>query len=252
MFNTLIKKEIRESIFENKGLWLTSASAVILSVLCFIVCNIKEGAVLSQADILQYAIKAAFLVMLLVVCVLASSSFVSEREENTLESLLLTPVTNRRLALAKYLAVNLVGLVLLLVSVPYIVAIASGSGATAQAILLLLLCGILLMTAFSALSTAMSIRMRNSKSSVLISVLIIAALTLPSLAQGLLKLSAVGRFILKIDPVVACFNLMSKVITDKMSIASQLGYFIPLICFTALAVVIMLAVSKSISLKGEK
>jgi ABC-2 type transport system permease protein len=86
MNSHIIKKELRESLYESKGLWMIVASTCILSGLCLITVFSKEGSVLAQSDILQYAIKAAMFVTLIVSMVLGATCFVAEREENTLES----------------------------------------------------------------------------------------------------------------------------------------------------------------------
>ena len=51
----IIRKEFKESLFDSRGLWMIVASAIVLSGLCFLVTNIKEGSVLAQNDILQKA-----------------------------------------------------------------------------------------------------------------------------------------------------------------------------------------------------
>lgn len=90
MNKTIIKKEFHESLFDCKGLWLIVACACVLSGLCVLVISIKEGSVLAQNDVLQYAMKAAMFLTVTISMVLGSACFATEREENTMESLLLT------------------------------------------------------------------------------------------------------------------------------------------------------------------
>lgn len=248
----IIKKEIKESLFDSKGLWMIVAAACILSALCFLVVNMKEGSVLAQNDILQYAIKASLFLTLTVSMVLGSSSFVGEREENTMESLLLTPVSKLNLSAAKYLGVLSIGVLLLIVSVPYLVAIGAGSGLTAQAIALHLSGGLLLLTAFVAIALILSILMDSSKAAILVSTLILIVLAFPALVQSLFKLSAFGQFILRADPVACCFNLLAKVLTDKTPLWSLGGSIFPLVLFSAVCVSVLILTSSRIALKGEK
>lgn len=252
MSKFIIKKEFKESLYENKGIWMMVAAAFILSALCFLVMNIKEGSVLAQNDILQYAIKAVLLITLTISTVLGASAFASEREENTLESLLLTPISKLNLTLAKFLGVLVVGIILCLVSIPYLIAIGLGSGLVLQAILVTLFCGILLLLAFTGISIGLSVLMGNSKASILTSVLIVLILTFPAFIQGLFKMSPVGTFFLKYDPMASCFNMMKSMLSDKLSFFSQMQYILPILLFAVIGVAFMIFTSRWVALKGEK
>lgn len=149
---------------------LIVAASWILTALCFIVVNIKEGSVLAQTDILQYVMKAIIFLTLMISMVLGASGFASEREQNTLESLLLTPVPVKTLAGAKYLGILLIGIALYLVSMPYLFVIEIGSGATVNAIIITALTGVLLELAFVAISLVLSIIMQSTKGAILMAV----------------------------------------------------------------------------------
>lgn len=252
MNSHIIKKELRESLYESKGLWMIVASTCILSGLCLITVFSKEGSVLAQSDILQYAIKAAMFVTLIVSMVLGATCFVAEREENTLESLLLTPISKRSLAMAKYIGVLIIGAAIFIVSVPYLIAIGAGSGLTASALLITFVAGDILLLAFTAISVVLSILMESSKASLLTSMLILLILTFPAFVQSIFKLSPIGVLFLKIDPVACCFNMMSVMLIDKATILSMTGYMIPLLVFAGLAIALLVRTSKKVALKGEK
>lgn len=248
----IIRKEFRESLYESKGLWMIVAAACILTGLCFLITNMKEGSVLAQSDILQYAIKAVMFLTLTVSMVLGSSSFVAEREENTMESLLLTPVSKLSLAMTKYIGVLIIGFLLYIVSIPYLIAIGAGSGMIPSAIFITFFGGLLLLIAFVAVSLLFSIVMKSSKASILAAILVMIVLTFPAMIQGIFKLSPVGTFILKIDPVACCFNMMSKMLTDRAAFLTLGGYILPLVIFAVLCLAAMVAASRMIALKGEK
>lgn len=248
----MIKKEFHESLYESKGLWMVVAVSGILTALCILVMSIKEGSVLAQNDILQYAIKAVLFLTLTVSMVLGASSMIAEREENTLESLLLTPISKKNIALAKYMGVILIGAILYVTAVPYLAAIGLGSGIGVQAVFITFFGGFLLLFAFVAISMVLSILMKSSKASVLTSILIMIVLTLPAMIQGIFKLSALGNFILKVDPVACCFNMMEKMLTDKVSFFALGNYILPLLLFVLVSVGALYFASERIALKGEQ
>ena len=251
MNKTIIKKEFRESLYDCKGLWLIVACAAVLSGLCVLVISIKEGSVLAQNDVLQYAMKAAMFLTVTISMVLGSACFASEREENTMESLLLTPVRKRDLVVAKYLGVMLIGVVLYIVCIPYLAAIGYGSGLTGRAIFMTIFGGVLLLASFTAVSVMFSILMKSSRAAILTSVLIMTVLTVPPLIQGLFKLSPIGTAILKLDPIACCFDMMGKLL-EKQPFFSLWVYILPLVAFAAITIIAMLACSEKIALKGEK
>lgn len=248
----IVKKEFKESLYENKGIWMMFAATIVLSVLCFLVTNIKEGAVLAQSDILGYAIKAELFLTLTISMVLGASAFASEREENTLESLLLTPISKWNLTFGKFLGVMVVGVLLLVISIPYLIAIGLGSGLVLDATMILLLCGLMLLIAFTSIAIGLSIIVGNSKASILASVLMMIILTFPAFVQGLFKLSPIGTFLLKFDPMAGCFNMMSAILMDRRSFLSQMNNIIPIVVFMVIGVGFMIWTSKKVALKGEK
>lgn len=248
----MLRKEFYESLYDSKGLWMIVASSGILTGLCILIMNIKEGSVLAQNDLLQYAIKAALFLTLTVSMGLGASSMIAEREENTLESLLLTPISKKNIAFAKYIGVLLIGISLYVVSVPYLLAIGFGSGLGLPAVFITFFGGLLLLFAFVAIAMILSILMKSSKASVLASILIMIILTLPAMLQGILKLSAVGIFILKIDLVACCFTMMAKILTDRLPFWTLGGYIFPLVLFAIVPVILLYFASERIALKGEK
>lgn len=137
-------------------------------------------------------------------------------------------------------------------AVPYLAALGIGSGIGIAAIFITFFGGTLLLVAFTALSMVLSILMKSSKASVLTSILIMIILTLPAMIQGIFKLSAVGTFILKVDPVACCFDMMKKMLTDKMSFFSLGNYIFPLLMFAAVSLGLLYAASERIALKGEQ
>lgn len=252
MNQTVIRKEFREGLYESSGLWLITASAAVLSVLCFLVCMLKEGNVLAQSDVLQYAIKAVLFLTLTISMILGATSFASEREENTLESLLLAPISKRELAFAKFFGVLVFGTMLCLVAVPYLIAIGWGSGMVPDAMLITFFCGLLLLVGFVALSVVLSITMRSSRASILTSVLLMLVLTAPTFVEGLFNKTAIGSLFLKIDPVANCFHMMKDMLINNASFFDEWHYILPLVLAVLAAVALLWIASGRIALKGEK
>ncbi|MDD2979286.1 MAG: ABC transporter permease [Hespellia sp.] len=252
MINTMIKKEFRECLFESKGLWMVFSTAVLLSILSIVVVNIKEGSVLAQTDILQYAMKAIFFLTFIVSLVLGASSFVSEREENTMESLLLTPVSKEMLTFSKYVGVLLIGCAILAISMPYLVAIGLGTQFVGTSVILTLFIGGILELSFVAIAVAFSILFQSSKASILTSILVLILVFMPGMMSGLLKQSVIGRILLRMDPIANAFDMMKAVLSDQLPIHEQLVHLPSLVIFLIIAFIFLCWAGGKVSLKGEK
>lgn len=249
---SMLKKELSENLYDSKGIWMIVAVSLIFSTLCVLATTIKEVTAYSQTDILQYALKSEALLILLVCMTLGAACFVSERENNTLESLLLTPVSKLSLTISKYLGVLIVGVILMLTAAPYILAISAGSDLSIKALALCFGPIMLLLMAFTAVSVILSVLMENSKVSVLISALCLAMLAIPSFMSSIFKTSSLGRLVLRIDPIVCAFELFKQVLTATFSAASIIQNLLPMVLFAVCATTAMLIFSRQISLKGEK
>jgi ABC-2 type transport system permease protein len=248
----IIEKELRESLYENKGLWMIVVFSCLLSTFAILIVFMKEGSVLAQSDILQIAIKIVLFVTLLVSMVLGASSFVTEREGHTMESLLLTPISKPQLTMAKYMGVLAVGFILLLVSVPYLIVIGEGSGLVPSALFITFFNGTLLLLAFSALSVVFSILYTTSRASILASILVLAVFASPAFMQGLLKVSPLGAWILRIDPFANWFAMMSTMLVDRKSILVMGSNTVPLVVLVIISMAILGWVSNKVTLEGEK
>lgn len=248
----IIKKEVRESLYVAKGMWMLVVASLLLTALCVVAVSLKETMSMPQSTLLEYATKATMFITLAISMVLGSSSFISEREENTLESLLLTPIPKLNLSVAKLTGVVIIGFLFYIIAIPYLIAIGVGTGLTVSSILFILIIGGLLLLAFSALSEVLSIIMSSSKTAILTSILILFVLSVPSFVPGLLKNSAIGRLFLSINPVNCSFDMMRGMLVNHDPFSSLIKYIIPIVIFTALCLALLAFTSEKVALKGEK
>lgn len=109
-----------------------------------------------------------------------------------------------------------------------------------------------MLLAFTGIAVMLSVLLESTKASILTSILILIILTFPAFLQSILKLSAIGRFFLKIDPIACCFNMMQRMLVDRAAVFSLMQYLLPLVLFAAIGLALMVWASGKISLKGEK
>jgi ABC-2 type transport system permease protein len=85
-------KESKESLYAVRGSVWAVLSAIVLSLMSYLLLTDKELSLLDQSEMLYIVASLAVGLGLLVSGILARDSVAGERERTTLESLLLTPI----------------------------------------------------------------------------------------------------------------------------------------------------------------
>jgi ABC-2 type transport system permease protein len=116
------------------GVWIVAA-ALIFSMVAYLLLTDKELSLLDQGEMLFTLAEVIIALGVVMSATSASSSISGEIESGTFESLLLTPVTHRQIAMQKLLSVLTVWALLYLVSIPYLVVVASGTHLALSAVL---------------------------------------------------------------------------------------------------------------------
>ena len=181
----------------------------------------------------------------------ASSSISGEIESGTFESLLLTPVTHRQIAMQKLLSVLTVWALLYLVSIPYLVVVASGTHLALSAVLYVSLYGTLLVTGLSLISIAISARLKSSKSSIMTTLMIVLILLAPSLFFATsLKKTDFGLALESINPVSQSFNSLDSVLVDNEQVSLQVDHVWPVVVFVLACLLVFVFFTRQFEVKS--
>lgn len=250
MNKTLIQKELKENFYASKGMWWLLTTAIFFSFLCFLILNIRELGSLAQTETIQYVVKIGIFLCALITMVLGSATFVAEREESTLESLMLAPISKTQISLSKLMGVLVMGGLIYLVSVPYIVALGLGTGLVFCSIMFVATVGVLLLVSYGCISIGLSILVPSSKASILISILFLIISAVPAFMSGLFNLSTFGQYINKISPIANTFKLMNALLIESQGIGTTLKFLMPIVGFTLVSIVFMMLSTKKIAFKG--
>lgn len=250
MSKTLIKKELKENFYASKGMWWLLATALFFSALCVLVVNIRELSFLAQTETVQYAAKIGIFLCAMITMVLGSATFVAEREESTLESLMLAPISKMQISISKLAGVLVMGLLIYLVSLPYIVVLGLGTGLVLRSLLFMVVIGTLLLVAYGCISIGLSILIPSSKASILISLILLIVSAVPAFMSGILKVSAFGKLINQISPISNTFKLMEAMIVERQGISYMVQFFVPIVGFALAGIVFMLLSTNKIAFKG--
>src|SRR6476661_8225795 len=248
----LYRHEISGSFYSWRGsAWIIAAS-LIFSLVAYLLLTDKELSLLDQGEMLFTLGEVIIALGIAMSAVSASSAISSEIESGTLESLLLTPITHRQIAMQKMFSIITIWAILYSVSIPYLVVVASGTNLALSAVLYVGLYGTLLVIAISMISIVISWRLKSSKNSIMTTLMIVLILLAPSLFFGTsLKKTDFGLALENINPLSHAFNSLDSVLVDnEQSILQQVAHIWPILVFTILCAAFFVILTRKFEVKG--
>ena len=205
-------QELRDIWLTARGPMIVIASSVLLSLLTYLAAANRELNVVDQRDTVNLVAQIALVVGVVAALLFSADSISGERERETLESLLLTPVPRRQIGLGKLVAALSIWPVMILIAVPYIWALRAGTGLFADAILGGLLVGTLLVVAFGSMGLVVSIFSGSNRISLAVTFFIFILLLVPTQ----LPLSGwFGDLIVKVNPMTSGSTFLHRVIVKE-------------------------------------
>jgi ABC-2 type transport system permease protein len=250
----LYRHEISGSFYSWRGsAWIIAAS-LIFSLVAYLLLTDKELSLLDQGEMLFTLGEVIIALGIAMSAVSASSAISSEIESGTLESLLLTPVTHRQIAIQKMFSIVTLWTILYLVSIPYLIVVASGTNLALSAVLYVGLYGTLLVTAISMISIVISWRLKSSKNSIMTTLMIVLILLAPSLFFGTsLKKTDFGLALENINPVSHAMNSMDSVLVDnEQTFLQQISHIWPVIAFALICALIFIVFTRKFEVKSAE
>jgi len=239
-FKTLIKKECIEEISSSRGAALYLAGCGVLSVFSLLLVSNTELSLLDNAQAVYMMSAIIIALALLITVIRGSDGFAGERERETLEILLITPVSPAEVAIAKLMGQIFSWLVVFVLSIPYLWAVGSTGQNLISALIYLLIAGTLLVVIFGGFWLALSARMKTFKGALSIGLTAFLLSGSPILLGPSLRQSTVGRFIDLINPFADALNMLDSVVVDSLGVLFQI---IPLaiLAFYAIAAIWVLS-----------
>jgi ABC-type transport system involved in multi-copper enzyme maturation permease subunit len=232
--------------------WLIAA-ALIFSLVAYLLLTDKELSLLDQGEMLFTLAQVVLALGIVMSAIIASSILSSEIESGTFESLLLTPITHRRIATEKMISVITIWRMLYLVSIPYLIIVASGTSLGMSAVLNVGLYGTLFVSAISMISVTISWKLKSSKNSIMITMMIVLLMLAPSLFFGSSLKTDFGIALENINPVSHAVNSLDSVLVDnEQSLSQQFPHIWPVILFTGTCYLIFIYYTKHFEVKNPE
>ena len=233
--------------------WLVAAS-LIFSLVAYLLMTDKELSLLQQGEMIYILAEVIVALGIVMSAASASSTISGEMEAGTMESILLTPITHRQIAVQKLLSVLSIWAIFYLISIPYLVVVSLGTHLTLSAVFYVGLFGTILVTAISSLSIAISAKLKSSKSSIMTTLMIIIILLAPTMFfSTLFRKTSFGIMLDQINPVSHAINSLDSVLVDnQQTLAEQFNHIWPVIIFLIACVSLFMVYTKRLEVQGTQ
>ena len=207
-------QELRDLWLGGRGLLLSLAFSLLLSVLSYLVATNRALNFLEQRESVNLVLQVAIAVGALLALVAAADAISGERERGSLESLLLTPVSRLQLTSGKLLAALTLWFAAFAVAIPYVWFLGRGIGVVGEALLVGLVVGTLLACFLVSLALIVSIFARSNRASLSVSLLFLLALFAPTQFPTGAQQGWAGDLFLRANPLTAGEHYVGKIVVD--------------------------------------
>jgi ABC-2 type transport system permease protein len=249
-WRVVAEQELRDLWLAGRGLILTAAYSLLVSVITYLVATNTALNFLEQREAVNLTVQVAVAVGALLVLLGAADAISGERERGTLESLLLSPVPRLGIVIGKGLAALSIWVVAFLVLIPYVWFLGRGVGVVGLALVNGLLVGVLLAVFLAGLGLLLSSRSESNRISLSVALFLLLALFAPTQLPSGAQQSWAGDLLLRIDPMSSGLHYLGKLIVDGHSTRQEVGWLAGPAIAAVLALVAAIAAGRSLALRG--
>ena len=244
-------QELRDLWLGGRGLVLTFAFSLLLSVIAYLVATNRALNFLEHRETVNLVLQVAIAVGALLALLAAADTISGERERGTLESLLLTPAPRLEITAGKLLGSLSLWVAAFLVTVPYVWFLGRGVGLVGDALVTGIVVGTLLAVFLASLGLLISVFASSNRVSLSLSLLLLLALFVPTQLPSSAQQGWAGDLLLRLNPVTAGEHYVGKIVTDGHAWSTDLSWLLsPLICAAVFGAAALVAGGRFIRLGG--
>ena len=242
---------------ELKYLWLRGQAPLLLlifslfmSAYIILLALDPEMNVLSPEKMTNATLQITILSGIVMVVLLNANAISGERDQRSLESLLLTPLPRGEIVIGKLLASLSIWLGRLPISIPYLLLVARGTGVANRVGALLLTTGSLLVAISAGIGMLISSVAHSNLVSFTASFATILLLAAPNQLPPSVKEIPLAKFFIMLNPITAIANYQASILDGATLFAEAFSLLSPIIFLTALALWMPKYFNRRLSLEG--
>ena len=247
----VVEQELRDLWVGGRGLLLTLAFSVLLSLIAYLVATNTDLNFLEQREAVNLTLQVTIAVGSLLTLLAAADAVSGERERGTLENLLLTPVSRRGLGVGKLLAALSLWFAALLVAVPYLWYLGRGVGIMGQALVCGLVVGTLLALFLASFGLIVSFFTTSNRISLSLGLFILLALYAPTQLPSAARRGWAGDLLLRVNPLTAGEHYVGRILVDGHSWSEDISWLVsPVLAAVVFAAAAIALAARYVRLPG--
>jgi len=208
------RQELRDLWLGGRGLLLGLAFSVLLSTIAYLTATNQALNFLEQRESVNLTLQVAIAVGSLLVLLAAADAVSGERERNTLETLLVTPVSRLHLTGGKLLAALSLWLAAFVITIPYVWFLGRGVGVVRDALATGIVVGTLLAVFLASLGIIVSVFASSNRVSLALSLFLLLAVFAPTQLPGSAQKGWAGELLLRVNPLTAGEHYVGKILVS--------------------------------------
>ena len=244
-------QELRDLWLGGRGLVLTFAFSLLLSVIAYLVATNQALNFLEHRETVNLLLQVAIAVGALLALLAAADTISGERERGTLESLLLTPVPRLEISVGKLVGSLSLWLAAFLVTIPYVWFLGRGVGLVAPALATGIVVGTLLAVFLASLGLLISVFATSNRVSLSLALLVLLALFVPTQLPSSAQQGWASDLLLRLNPMTAGEHYVGKIVTNGHAWSQDISWLVsPLIAAALFAATALVAGARFTRLRG--
>ena len=247
----VLQQELRDLWLGGRGLVLSFAFSLLLSLIAFLVATNTALNFLEQGEAVNLTLQVAIAVGGLLALLAAADAVSGERERGTLESLLLTPVSRAYVATGKLLAALSLWAAAFVITVPYVWFLGRGVGLVGDAVVTGLVVGTILAVFLASLGMIVSFFAGSNRVSLSLSLFILLALFAPTQLPSSAQKGWAGELLLRINPLTAGEHYVGKILASNHTWSEDVSWLLsPIVAAVVCAALVPVLGARFIRLRG--
>src|SRR5829696_1543486 len=195
--------------------------SIVLSFMSYLLATNKELSLTPPKEMVFFIVQITLAVGLLISLIIGANAISGERENGTLESLLVTPVSRRQIVLGKFLAALSPWPFILAISTVYMWLLAPTAQTFWLALLLAGVLGSVLMIIFAGFGLLVSIYSNSNRSSLSVSLVVLLLSMVETQTPTGAQTGNVGYLFKRINPIEATLQVTEKVLVNNRTITEM-------------------------------
>jgi ABC-2 type transport system permease protein len=220
----VVEQELRDLWIGGRGLALSLAFGVLMSVVAYLVATNRGLNFLEHRETVNLTLQVAVAVGALLTLLAGADTVSGERERGTLESLLLSPASRLGLTAGKLLAALSLWAAAFVITLPYVWFLGRGVGVVADSFVTGAIVGTLLALALASLGVLISIHATSNRVSLSLSLFLLLALFVPTQLPAGAQSGWLGHSLLRLDPMTAGEHYVGKIVVDGRGWSEEVSW----------------------------